>query len=60
MESEKFRNVELHYMAPMMEPRIPSLPPGSSPQETAEFNRAIQGLNELLWGYLDYAAIGWR
>ena len=60
MESAKFRDVEIRYSSPMEEPRIPALPCAAPNADAAAFNRAIEGLNNLIWGYLDYAAIGWR
>lgn len=60
MQSAKFREVELRFSSPMTEPRIPVLPVDFSNRRVNEFNRTIEGLNDLIWGYLDYAAIGWR
>jgi hypothetical protein len=41
--------------------RIPSLSgPAAGAQGTEEFNRGIERLNELLYGFQDYAVIGRR
>ena len=60
MESLKFNDVELRYSSPAMVRRIPPLDLGGAPANLAEFNCAIQDLNDLVYGYMDYAAIGWR
>ena len=59
MQSANFHDVELRFSSPMSDRRIPPLLNGDSSQ-TADFNRAMEELNELIYGYLDYAAIGWR
>ncbi len=60
MESVRFHGVELRFSSPMSEGRIPPLKLNGDSPQLAEFNRAIEGVNELLFGYMDYAAIGWR
>jgi hypothetical protein len=59
MQSANFHDVELRFSSPMSDRRIPPLLNGDS-SLTADFNRAMEELNELIYGYLDYAAIGWR
>jgi SAM-dependent methyltransferase len=60
MESAQFHDVELRFSSPMSERRIPALSFNGDTPQLAEFNRAIEGVNELLYGFMDYAAIGWR
>ena len=60
MESAKFHDVELRFSAPMSELQIPPLKIDGDTTQLAEFNRAIEHLNELIYGFMDYAAIGWR
>ena len=60
MESVKFKNVELRFSSPMLERRIPPLKLNGDTPQLADFNRALADLNELVYGYTDYAAIGWR
>ena len=57
MQSAKFHDVELRFSSLMPERRIPALELEGAPQLT-DFNRAIEELNDLIYGYLDYAAIG--
>jgi 2-polyprenyl-3-methyl-5-hydroxy-6-metoxy-1,4-benzoquinol methylase len=59
-ESMGFLNVELKFSAPV-EPskRILTLPNPEVPGTTVErFNRSLEQLNELLYGFQDYAVIG--
>ena len=60
MESVEFHNVELRFSNPMSERRIPPLKLNGDTPELEDFNRAIAELNELIYGYMDYAAVGWR
>ncbi|MGC2111154.1 MAG: methionine biosynthesis protein MetW [Candidatus Korobacteraceae bacterium] len=60
MESMKFRDVELRFSAPMSERQIPPLKLNGDSPQLEDFNRAIGYLNDLLYGDMDYAAIGWR
>src|ERR1019366_7454421 len=60
MESANFHDVELRFSSPMTERQIPSLKLNGDTPQLAEFNRAMEGLNELIYGFMDYAAIGWR
>lgn len=60
MESVRFQKVELRFSSPMAERRIPPLKLNSDSPQLADFNRAIAELNELMYGEMDYAAIGWR
>jgi len=59
-ESTGFRDVTLKFSAPVESSRrIPPLPVTGSPESaSAEFNRALEGLNQLLYGFQDFAAIG--
>jgi O-antigen chain-terminating methyltransferase len=58
MESAKFRNVELLYSGEFTERRIPALNLTAHSGELEAFNRAVGVLNDLVYGYLDYAAVG--
>ena len=60
MESAKFRDVELRFSSLYTEKRIPPLELAGNGVQLAEFNRAMSALNDLVYGYLDYAAIGWH
>lgn len=60
MESVNFKNVELRFSSPMSDRLIPPLTLSGDPEQLATFNRAIQDLNEIMYGNQDYAAIGWR
>jgi SAM-dependent methyltransferase len=60
MESAKFRNVELKFMGPVDDRLIPRLNIGGNAEELEKFNLAIEQLNDLIYGYKDFAAIGWR
>lgn len=60
MESVRFRNVELRFSSPMLERQIPALKLNGDSPQLVHFNRAIAELNQLLYGDMDYAAIGWR
>jgi O-antigen chain-terminating methyltransferase len=60
MESTGFRNVELRFSSPAIQLHIPPLTCEGSQEHLAKFNQAMAGLNDLLYGYQDYAAVGWR
>jgi hypothetical protein len=60
MESAKFRDVELRFSSPYTEKRVPPLELADDGPQLVEFNRAMGALNDLVYGYLDYAAIGWH
>ncbi|HEY4900950.1 MAG TPA: methionine biosynthesis protein MetW [Terriglobales bacterium] len=60
MQSINFRDVELRYSSPLLEKRIPPLIIGDDPSQLADFNRATDELNDLIYGCLDYAVIGWH
>jgi len=60
MESSNFRNVELRFSVPLREHQIPQLMIEGDPQALEQFNAGIVRLNELLYGFQDYAAIGWK
>lgn len=60
MQSVKFHDVELRYSSPLLERRIPALQLNGDDPPVSEFNRAIEELNDLIYGYLDFAAIGWH
>ena len=60
LESAGFRDLEVRFSSPV-EPsmRIPPLSGlAADAQATEEFNRGIERLNELLYGFQDYAIIG--
>ena len=57
LEATGFREVELKYSAPVdAAMRLPSL--GTDGAESERFNRGIERLNALLFGFQDYAVIG--
>lgn len=60
MESMRFRNVELRFSGPVSDRQIPPLQINGGGVDLDHFNRAMEGVNELLYGYQDYAAIGWK
>jgi O-antigen chain-terminating methyltransferase len=60
MESVKFHDVAIRFSSPMTERQIPPLKLNGCTPQLAEFNRAMAGLNELIYGDMDYAVIGWR
>jgi hypothetical protein len=61
MQSAKFRDVQLKFMSPVCEYRIPPLQLGNvAATNLADFNTGIAHLNELVYGCQDYAAIGWH
>ena len=62
LESMRFRDVRLEFSAPVdAQASIPLVQDASLfGAETARFNRAAQRLNELIFGYQDYAVIGHR
>ncbi len=60
MESMRFRNVALRFSSPASDKWIPPLKLNGDTPQLAEFNRSIEELNNLIYGYQDYAAIGWR
>jgi O-antigen chain-terminating methyltransferase len=61
MQSVKFRDVQLKFMSPVCEYRIPPLQLGNvAATNLADFNTGIAHLNELVYGCQDYAAIGWH
>jgi O-antigen chain-terminating methyltransferase len=58
LESRGFQPLELLYLAPV-ECSLPRREwPGLSTSEQAQFERCIDILNEVIFGYQDYAAIG--
>ena len=60
MESVSFRDVQLKFMSPVTDRQIPPLNIAGDTEEMEKFNAAIRQLNDLIYGYQDYAAIGWR
>ena len=60
METMQFKNVELRFSGPVSDKQIPLLKLNGDTPQLAEFNRSMQELNKLIYGYQDYAAIGWR
>jgi O-antigen chain-terminating methyltransferase len=56
-----FERVELRFFAPVNSGRrLPQLKSSIVDPNLEQFNHAVQQLNELLYGYQDYAAIAWR
>ncbi len=60
MVSCNFRNVELRFSAPAKELQVPRLSLEANSPALDQFNAGIDRVNELLYGYQDYAAIGWK
>jgi len=60
MESAKFRHVELRFSGPASYLQIPHLVLDGDSDALQQFNSGIERLNELLYGYQDYAAVGWK
>ena len=61
MESCDFRNVKLRFSAPLVDLQVPPLKIESNHSSSLEqFNAGIARVNELLYGFQDYAAIGWK
>jgi O-antigen chain-terminating methyltransferase len=60
LESMRFREVRLEFSAPVdAQASVPLVQDASLfGAETERFNRAAQRLNELIFGYQDYAVIG--
>jgi O-antigen chain-terminating methyltransferase len=59
-ESTGFQDIQVKFSSPVeASMRIPRLPgSGAEAMRAAEFNRGIERLNELLYGFQDYAIIG--
>jgi SAM-dependent methyltransferase len=59
-ESAGFQHIEVHFSSPVESHlRIPSLPVvGADAKVVEEFNKGIERLNDLLYGFQDYAVIG--
>ena len=60
MESADFRDVKLRFSGPVSDRRIPALQLLGNPPGLQQFNHAIEQLNDLVYGYQDYAVIGWK
>jgi O-antigen chain-terminating methyltransferase len=60
MESMGFKKVELKFSGPVSDKQIPQLAGNENGPHLEAFNRAINELNNLIYGYQDYAAIGWK
>lgn len=60
METIQFKNVELRFSGPVSDKQIPPLQLNGDTPQLAAFNRSMQELNDLIYGYQDYAAIGWH
>jgi len=60
METMQFKNVELRFSGPVSDKQIPPLKLNGDTPQLAEFNRSMQELNTLIYGYQDFAAIGWK
>lgn len=60
METMQFKNVELRFSRPVSDKQIPPLKLNGDTPQLAEFNRSMHELNKLIYGYQDYAAIGWK
>jgi len=60
MDSCGFRNVELRFSSRPTELHVPKLSLDGNPPGLEAFNAGIERVNGLLYGYQDYAAIGWK
>jgi O-antigen chain-terminating methyltransferase len=60
MRSAGFHRVDIKYSSPQAERQLPKLVLGPSRPELEAFNRALVHVNDLLFGFQDYAAVGWR
>jgi SAM-dependent methyltransferase len=61
MESSNFRDVTVRFAAPLSEMQVPPLKiEGTGSSTLEQFNAGIGRVNELLYGFQDYAAIGWK
>jgi 2-polyprenyl-3-methyl-5-hydroxy-6-metoxy-1,4-benzoquinol methylase len=60
MESRSFRNVELRFSGAVRELQVPRLMLEGNTVAIEQFNAGIARLNDLLYGFQDYAAIGWK
>jgi O-antigen chain-terminating methyltransferase len=60
MQSVKFRDVQLKFLSPVTDRTIPPLRLGTESANLAEFNSAMAQLNDMIYGYQDFAAIGWH
>jgi O-antigen chain-terminating methyltransferase len=60
MESMKFRDVELKFMSPVEDRKLPPVELYQHPLEQDRFNVALDQLNDLIYGNQDFAAIGWH
>ncbi len=60
MRSVHFERVELKYSSPVDSGPLPRLTFAQPPPELEQFNRALEHANRLLFGFQDYAAVGWR
>lgn len=60
MRNLKFERVELKYSSPVDSGPLPQLSFAQPPPELQQFNRALEHANRLLFGFQDYAAVGWR
>ena len=59
MSSCQFRDVELRFSSPATGLQVPALHLDGS-ADVQQFNAGLERLNDLLYGFQDYAAIGWK
>jgi O-antigen chain-terminating methyltransferase len=60
MQSLGFERVDIKYSSPVSDRQVPRLPIASHAPEVEAFNQGISRVNDLLFGFQDYAAIGWK
>jgi O-antigen chain-terminating methyltransferase len=60
MESAGFRNVELRFSAPETALQVPRLTLEGNVPGLEQFNAGITRVNDLLYGFQDFAVIGWK
>jgi O-antigen chain-terminating methyltransferase len=59
MNSCQFRDVELRFSSPAAGMQVPALRLEGN-ADVQQFNAGLERLNDLLYGFQDYAAIGWK
>jgi O-antigen chain-terminating methyltransferase len=57
LESEGFRNIQIMYLNPADDKKIPALKLNEIGTNLDEFNRGIEQINDFLYGYQDYAIV---
>ncbi|HSB75892.1 MAG TPA: methionine biosynthesis protein MetW [Terriglobales bacterium] len=60
LRSLGFSNVEIKYSSPVSDRQVPPLRIGEPGPELTSFNQAMGHVNQLLFGFQDYAVVGWK